>query len=485
MAKGFVELAKEFSTVSGPDAVALQSLTDEAWYLLIQSADKIEWQLFGIDSGYITRPGSNWELFADEAGRSGNVRDAHPDVVHSQTWRDGYDWRAKSTGNAAVCRWLNEVVASCSQADHLKRLAYLARRHSEVYAWKRLWDWRDSLKEYDEQIAIRERLRSHRRRTETTPVEEHEDDSTLNIYCHGRAITLSDLTKMMRDFYILEQGLRTWYPELLELLPRVNTDNPRPTDEKMNEWADRCRKIEARLLTVELKEDGKRLDKQPEAKDEPTKPVETLAGGDVPPAEAEFVFRPDGDGYFIKGFGEQGHFSAKGAKGLHDLYRVFQSPGFRVPMLELDAGPGVTQAEGDERSNQPMLDHDGFKNIAEKLRRLRVDIDGIDSTSPDSDMERGELVTKRDELLAELNKVRGKGGKVRDLNASDLNRMKSNISGRIKTVCKQIEKRYPLLSKHFRDTTGAVNGVFYVYTPGVPDMRWDTESKMVGHDPTK
>ncbi len=226
----------------------------------------------------------------------------------------------------------------------------------------------------------------------------------------------------------------------------------------------------------------------PEVTGEPPKPVEPLAetlGKDKPAVEAEFIFRPDGDGYFIKGFGESGNFITRGAKGWRDLYRLVQTPGVKVRMTELEAGESVNRAAGDQRSIQPVLDGLGFQNVTQELRRLQADIESIDPTSPASGMEREELERDRDGLTSELNKVRGMGGKVRDLNASDLNRMKSNISGRIKTVCKQIEKRYPLLSQYFRDTTGAVDAAFYSYTPGVPNMGWDTESKTVGHDPTK
>lgn len=248
MAKSFQELAREFCAISGPDSVAIERLSDEAWRLLTDSADKIEWQLFGIDPRHIKGPDSNWESFANRAGDTGNVRDAHPDVVHSQTRRDGYDWRAKSRGYAAVCEWLNEIVASCSLADQQSRLIRLARWHSNVYAWARLWDWLDSLKEDDKRITALKNMLKLKLRAGTISVAECEDSRELNMYCYARSITMSDLTTMFRDYYTLEQGLRTWFPALLPLLPIVNRDMPRPTNEKMIEWAERCRQIEAGLL---------------------------------------------------------------------------------------------------------------------------------------------------------------------------------------------------------------------------------------------
>lgn len=269
MAKSFQELAREFCAISGPDSVAIERLSGKAWRLLTKSADKIEWQLFGIDPRHIKGPDSNWDSFANRAGDTGNVRDAHPDVVHSQTRRDGYDWRAKSRGYAAVCEWLNEIVASCSLADQQSRLIRLARWHSNDYAWARLWDWLDSLKEDDKRITALENMLTLKLRAGTISVAECEDSRELNMYCYARSITMSDLTTMFRDYYTLEQGLRTWFPALLPLLPIVNTDMPRPTNEKMIEWAERCRQIEAGLLIARG---------HPEATSKPQKPVEPQAG---------------------------------------------------------------------------------------------------------------------------------------------------------------------------------------------------------------
>lgn len=188
--------------------------------------------------------------------------------------------------------------------------------------------------------------------------------------------------------------------------------------------------------------------------------------------EPKFVFRPDGDGYFLRGFGEEGHFSVNGAKGLHDLFRLIQSPGVPVPMLELEAGRGVKQAEGDGRSRQPIADAETLKQISDKRNELIAEIE-----SAENYLERDELQAELDKLETSASKLVGLNGKSRNLNANNLNRMKSNISGRIKTACKNIEPSFPKLAQHFRDTTGSVDAAFYSYTPAFPDLKWDTDKK--------
>ncbi len=192
---------------------------------------------------------------------------------------------------------------------------------------------------------------------------------------------------------------------------------------------------------------------------------------DDEPTEAEFVFRPDGDGYYLTGFGEAGHVTAKGAKGLHDLYRLVQTPGVPVPMIELDAGPGVERLPGDAQSRQPIGDGRTFADIAAKRRQLMADIEAADS-----DLERDELQTELGKLETEAKKMKGINGKARDLNNAN-NRLRSNIHGRIATACERMKEcQLPRLADHFANTCSA-DGAFYIYAPGTHDMGWDTAKK--------
>lgn len=188
-------------------------------------------------------------------------------------------------------------------------------------------------------------------------------------------------------------------------------------------------------------------------------------------AEAAFVFRPDGDGYFLKGFGEQGHFTAKGAKGLHDLFRLVQTPRVPVPMLELDAGPGVNRAEGDGQSRQPVADGETFKQLAAKRKQLKADI-----ASAGSDMERAELETELAELDETAKRMRGLNGKPRDLNNPN-DGLRSTIHKRLKRVYDKLRKRMPRLVEHFDLSCGASDGDCFVYKPAALKMTWETDAE--------
>ena len=217
-----------------------------------------------------------------------------------------------------------------------------------------------------------------------------------------------------------------------------------------------------------------------------TRPAETPPGGDdvgggrgeaggnerKPEAtEAEFVFRPDDDRYYLKGLGESGHVTAKGAKGLLDLFRLVQTPGVPVPMLELDAGPGVERAEGDGRSRQPVADGEMRKQLAAKRKQLKADIE-----SAGSDMERGELESELTELEEAAKGMRGLNGKPRDLNNPN-DRLRSTIHKRLNRVYDKLRERMPRLVEHFGLSCGASGGNGFVCTPAALNITWDTEAE--------
>lgn len=247
--------------------------------------------------------------------------------------------------------------------------------------------------------------------------------------------------------------------------------------------------LRTRLAGVNVDDLGRRLDlKLSRMRPDGTAAMPPAeAGGQggkasTPAAESEFVFRPDRDGYFIKGFGESGHVTAKGAKGLHDLFRLIQSPGIPVPMTTLGEPTGSVRSISDDEaksqgltmgrrtSRQPVADGMTFQQIAAKRTELKADI-----ANADSDMEREELQSELDTLEDAAKGMKGLNGKPRDLNNPN-DRLRPKIDGRIKTACKAMEGRFPNLSQHFANTCGAEGG-FFVYTPGIPDMKWDTEPK--------
>lgn len=201
-----------------------------------------------------------------------------------------------------------------------------------------------------------------------------------------------------------------------------------------------------------------------------TKPVETPPN-ENPPAEAEFVFRKDGDGYFLKGFGEQGQVSASRAKGLHDLFQIVQTPGVPVPMMELNVRQGEKRTEGDGRSRQPVADSKTFEQIKTKRRELKSDIEAAKS-----DLERNELQGELDQLESAARGMTGIKGKSRDIN-NPLDRLRPKFIGRLATAIARIrERQLPSLANHFENTVTTEAGGL-LYSPGVPNLSWDASDK--------
>ncbi len=202
-------------------------------------------------------------------------------------------------------------------------------------------------------------------------------------------------------------------------------------------------------------------------------PVELAAGDSGDVTESEFVFQPDGDGYFLRGFGEEGHVTATGATGLHDIYRLVQSPGVPVPMLELDAGRGAKHLGGDSQSKQPIANSQTRQDITDKRRDLQTEIERADS-----ELDKSELHDELEKLNAGASKLFGLKGMPRDVNNPN-DKLRPKIHGRIGDACEKLKtckpKPFPKIAEHFKLTTGATDGACFVYKPGIPNLLWRTE----------
>lgn len=197
--------------------------------------------------------------------------------------------------------------------------------------------------------------------------------------------------------------------------------------------------------------------------------LERPAGGER--GNTDFEFRPDGDGYFVRGFGQQGHFTAKGAKGLHDIFRLVQSPGIPVPMLELDAEAGTKQLDGDSHSQQPVANSETRRDITATRTQLRADIENADS-----ELERDELRAELETLEAEAKKMYGLRGKARDLNNPN-DGLRAKLLGRKNRACKTMkDSGLSKLAEHL-DSSIVSKGACLLYRSTTPNIAWDTEPK--------
>lgn len=208
------------------------------------------------------------------------------------------------------------------------------------------------------------------------------------------------------------------------------------------------------------------------SKSEPAAFFGQMNTSQVSAVDSEYVFRPDGNGYFIRGLGEEGRVFAKGAKGLHDIFRLIQSASVPVPMLELDAGAGTKRLPGDSRSKQFVANQQTKQDIAAKRKQLQADL-----AKADSELERAELQDELDELNTEATKLFGIGGKPRDLN-DPTGRLRSKLLSRITTACQRMkDEGLKELGSHFDLTIGSEGGCL-VYRPSLPNIIWDTEPRV-------
>ncbi|MDB5348079.1 MAG: hypothetical protein JWP89_6456 [Schlesneria sp.] len=205
-----------------------------------------------------------------------------------------------------------------------------------------------------------------------------------------------------------------------------------------------------------------------------------MVGGEIetnelPAASTTFVFRLNGDGYFIcgciNGQTESGNFSSATGKGLSVLFRLVQSPGTPVSMLELDAGPGTVRAHGDRRSRQEVADAMSLKQIAAKRKQLKIDIEAADS-----ELLRSELESELRDLERHAIKMQGLKGKSRDLNnPNDI--LRSKLHKQLSRVYNKLQILMPTLANHFRLSCRATNGDSFVYAPAALEIIWETASK--------
>lgn len=201
---------------------------------------------------------------------------------------------------------------------------------------------------------------------------------------------------------------------------------------------------------------------------------------------AEFVFGPDGDGYFIQAFGESGRFSARGAKGFHDIYRLVHSANQPVSMRELDEDPAVVQAEKQEKTDKKTLD-EVERDMAELTASMKAEPD-----SPENSTRRKEF----DQLVEYARTAKDRTGRIRDINNNESKNLSSRIWNRMKWLWGDVKdqktgeirfgtlkKAMPETAKHFEESITVGNdSVSYIYRPGEPARVWkNSDSEAQSH----
>lgn len=154
------------------------------------------------------------------------------------------------------------------------------------------------------------------------------------------------------------------------------------------------------------------------------------------------------------------------AKGLRDLHCLLSLPGHDIAAVRLLNPDDEAVAAVHEMGADDVLDEEARTRYRRHLERLEAEIDraaeqGDDRRAAAYDQERAEL-------LEELRRYAGLGGRPRRLNDSR-ERARKNVTARIRDTLRRLDQQHPELAAHLRRTVST--GTMCRYTPE-QELRW-------------
>jgi hypothetical protein len=190
--------------------------------------------------------------------------------------------------------------------------------------------------------------------------------------------------------------------------------------------------------------------------------------------QPEYVFRRDGGGWFIKGFGERGHFP--GLVGLERLARLVKAAGRPVPMTELVSGGGpkkrVSVAEAsaaglaaDGTSFEPLADEQAIKALEKEIEETVAVIRQAERVG---DVTQAEIYRNQlAKLEGQYKAVTRPGGKLRGFR-TEIDRLRPMIHDSIRTACDKLRSvGMKETAAHFEVSIRA-EGDSFIYSPSPP-----------------
>ncbi|WP_406504475.1 hypothetical protein [Streptomyces sp. NBC_00212] len=130
----------------------------------------------------------------------------------------------------------------------------------------------------------------------------------------------------------------------------------------------------------------------------------------------------------------------KDAKGLHDLALLLSCPGCEIPAPRLLTGEDAPPAGSDEVA-------DDRARAAYRARLDRLDEEITDARAGGDFSRLGRAEDERDELIAELRRAYGLGGRRRRLGDPG-ERARTTVTARIRDAMHRIEREHPELGRH-------------------------------------
>jgi hypothetical protein len=155
-------------------------------------------------------------------------------------------------------------------------------------------------------------------------------------------------------------------------------------------------------------------------------------------------------------------------KGLADIATLVARRGREVSALELAGGPSVSGVGTEAMTDLQSLD---------AYRRRLDDLDAeIDAADRDADLGRSELLeVEREQLLAELRRVTGLGGRIRSNSNDPTERARKAVSGRIRDAIGRLAEITPELAAHLDRSIRTGLRCSYAPVSDEQSIQWNIE----------
>ena len=190
--------------------------------------------------------------------------------------------------------------------------------------------------------------------------------------------------------------------------------------------------------------------------------------------ESEYIFRRDGDGWFIRAFGEQGHFSQ--SAGFDRLARLVRAGGRPVAMTNLIAGRGVKKPTAaadaaaaeltpNNSTSAPLVDEEAIQKIGKKVKELN---DAIKEAEHEGDVTLAEVYRKElGDLVGYLKAATQPSGKTRKFR-TEIDRLRPAIHQSINRACQQLRNAGMTTTANHFEVSIRSEGDSFIYSPSPP-----------------
>jgi len=188
--------------------------------------------------------------------------------------------------------------------------------------------------------------------------------------------------------------------------------------------------------------------------------------------QPEYIFRRDGDGWFVRAFGVEGHFKA--SRGFECLARLLAQSGVSAPLAYLaaeDSGAALKFATTGQVA-ETVIDKEALKQYHDKIKDYNAGIERALRDGREGDAEH--LRAEREHLIDHIAEVTGLGGKLRH-NKSEQGKIRDQIRKALDRAYKALRQAKPPLNDladHLQAFIQPTDEGF-IYNP-TPPIDWRT-----------